>query len=396
MGFIGAGINFAATQRTNETNRALTRETNLMNRDIAREQNELNYKMFTEQNDWNYNMWQKQNEYNDPSAQVERYLKAGINPLWAISNGNPGNAQQLSSAPWAGAAGATMVPPQMQAPHVDLDEVAALQSVINGYQGFQRLSLEKKANKAAVAKTEAETDLIKSQTISQDFLNSINLDTYDAQVGSIVQRYTNLIKEGNLTDAEVEKSKALKDQAIAATSKTQAETFDILDGINRQWTALSIQQQQADASTMQARAANTQASAAMWNARTNDAALSHQIEKDAKEFELKSNEQILSILDQNRSWLDKSIGNPGNIGEEIFGGAGERFKRSLNTIKAGAKALYNRFYNNPTQANFEAVQSMQKLIKDSYGNIQLPAPFQPLDGTSSSASVLNPWNSWQQ
>lgn len=396
MGVFSAISNFAATQDTNETNELITKKTNEMNYKIAQEQNDLNYKMFTEQNDWNYNMWLEQNKYNDPSAQMKRYLEAGINPLWAISNGNPGNAQQLSSSPWAGAAGATMVPAQMQAPQFNLDEVAALQSVINGYQGFQRLSMEKAANKASVAKTNAETDLIKSQTISQDFMNSINLDTYSEQVGSIVQRYSNLIKEGNLTDAEVEKSKALKDQAIAATSKTEAETIDILDNITRQWTALGIQQQQADAATTQANAASTQAAASMWNARTSDAALSHQIEKDSKEFDLKSNDQILSILEQNRSWIDKAIGNPGNIGEEIFGGVGERFKRSINTIKSGAKVLYNRFYNNPTKSNFEAVQSMQKLIKDAYGNLELPALYKPLDGTSSSATVVNPSAPWQK
>ena len=49
-----------------------------------------------EQNDWNKQMWHEQNEYNSPSAQVERYMQAGINPLFAGVDG--GQAQQLNSA----------------------------------------------------------------------------------------------------------------------------------------------------------------------------------------------------------------------------------------------------------------------------------------------------------
>lgn len=395
MGFISAGINAMSQEMTNSANIAIANKTNATNKLIAREQNELNYKMFNEQNDWNLKRRDEEWEHNSPSAQMQRYMEAGINPLWAISNGNPGNAQQLKSADWSGAAGATMIPAQLQAPQFNLDEVAALQSVINGYQGFQRLSMEKAQNKANIARTEAETDLIKSQTISQDFLNSINLDTYDAQVGSIITRYDNLKKEGNLTEAEIAKSEALKEQAIAATSKTEAETFDIIDNITRQWRLIDIAQQNANSQSSMASAANTQAQAALMNANTADAALNHQIEKDTKELQVKTNDQILQILEMNRSWVDKAIGNPGNIGEEIFGGKGLRFSSSLSMVQAGARVLYDRFYNNPTKANFEAVQKMQKLIKNSYGNLQLPQPVLPLDGTSSSSTVINPSAPWQ-
>lgn len=385
MGFIGSAINAISQSATNMRNAEMTHETNVYNKRIADEANALTYKMFTEQNDWNLARRDEEWAYNDPSAQMERYMKAGINPLWAISNGNPGNAQQLTSASPNPPSVASMVAPQYQAPQVQLDEVAALQSVINGYQGFQRLALEKRQTAANIGKTEAETDLIKSQTISQDFLNSINLDTYAAQVGSIVQRYENLKSEGNLTEAEIEKSKALKEQAIAATSKTEAETIDIIDNISRQWRALEIQQQQADSSSLQARSS--------WmSAQTQDAALSHQIEKDQKEFELQSNDQILRVMETNRSQLDKWIGTGVGLSNLVSGNG--NLSRTLSAIKVGAQTIYNRFYNNPTKTNLDAVNKVQSMIKSFRGN--LPMPDMPLDASSSSATIVNPSAPWQQ
>lgn len=70
-----------AQKLANQANIQIAQETNQANRDIAEAQNILNYKMFNEQNDWNLAQWNRQNEYNSPSAQLERYMKAGINPF---------------------------------------------------------------------------------------------------------------------------------------------------------------------------------------------------------------------------------------------------------------------------------------------------------------------------
>lgn len=73
----------AAQHSANETNKELAK--------YAFEQNEK--------------MWHMQNEYNDPSAQMERLRKAGLNPNLVYGNGVTGNA--------AGSA------PNYQAPHVE-------------------------------------------------------------------------------------------------------------------------------------------------------------------------------------------------------------------------------------------------------------------------------------
>lgn len=67
-----------------------TRETNQANRELAQYQN-----------DWNLAQWNRQNAYNTPLEQRKRYEEAGINPYFALSNMNSGNAEGLMSADMA-------------------------------------------------------------------------------------------------------------------------------------------------------------------------------------------------------------------------------------------------------------------------------------------------------
>lgn len=69
---------------------------NSANERIADKTNAQNYKMFQEQLNYNTDMWERQNAYNTPSAQMQRYKDAGINPYLAMQNGNNGNAEAVS------------------------------------------------------------------------------------------------------------------------------------------------------------------------------------------------------------------------------------------------------------------------------------------------------------
>lgn len=59
--------------------------------------NKTNIQLAREQRDWNEEMWNKQNAYNTPQAQIERMRAAGLNPALMYSQGNVGNASQVSS-----------------------------------------------------------------------------------------------------------------------------------------------------------------------------------------------------------------------------------------------------------------------------------------------------------
>lgn len=69
--------------------------------EATKETNAANLKLAQFQNDWNIAQWNRQNAYNTPAAQRARYEEAGINPYFALSNIQPGNAQSLLSADMA-------------------------------------------------------------------------------------------------------------------------------------------------------------------------------------------------------------------------------------------------------------------------------------------------------
>lgn len=59
------------------------------------------WKALNTQNDFNVQQWERQNAYNDPSAQMQRYLNAGLNPWNAMGNVGSGEAASLTSAQYS-------------------------------------------------------------------------------------------------------------------------------------------------------------------------------------------------------------------------------------------------------------------------------------------------------
>ena len=135
---LGGVLGLAGSNETNKANLQATRETNEQNYRIWQEQKSHNIDMFNRETQANLDMWNLQNAYNDPSAQAERLLKAGYNPLMALGSGAAGNA---TSAPSAGNAQPANAP-TMQAPpsHVSgwltagqymIDALTSISSSIN-------------------------------------------------------------------------------------------------------------------------------------------------------------------------------------------------------------------------------------------------------------------------
>lgn len=67
---------------------------------MLQKQQSWSEQMAQQQNQWNIDQWNRENAYNSPSAQMERYELAGINPYNAVSNGQVGSgvASSLQSA----------------------------------------------------------------------------------------------------------------------------------------------------------------------------------------------------------------------------------------------------------------------------------------------------------
>lgn len=91
----------SAVNAYNSSMSALTQTIDNMNRiegneRSAAEQRSWSERMMQQQNEWSLNMWNKTNEYNDPSAQLERLKRAGLNPLYFGLDGS--SAQSFQSA----------------------------------------------------------------------------------------------------------------------------------------------------------------------------------------------------------------------------------------------------------------------------------------------------------
>ena len=74
-------------------------DANQTNLQIARETNASNQQLAEKQNQWNIDQWNRENEYNSASAQKQRLIDAGMNPMFGEVT--PGTAQSVQSAPMA-------------------------------------------------------------------------------------------------------------------------------------------------------------------------------------------------------------------------------------------------------------------------------------------------------
>lgn len=398
-----------AQKLANEANYHIANETNELNRAIAESQNELNYNMFQEQNAWNLERRDEEWAYNDPSAQMRRYMKAGINPLWAISNGDPGKAQQLTSVTPAPAAGATMVAPTMQ-PEWDPNRlgniVAAANNVNNSLQGFMKLGLEamdvdtrRSVGQSQIGLNMAETMFKKSQTAGQDIFNNLNTETYDTLVGIKVQELKNLQSQGNLTDAQVENAKETKNQIIAMTNYTSKQADSLIDQTRQGWLRLAIEKQNANTNAMNAQTNQFVAQSNSYyqgeDLKLRGREFRFEREKFYEEVKGKSTDQLLEMCRNDQTWLNKflpysftsSVGGLFSDDKTNYEHVLDRFDR----LQYVGSIIESRLVDNPSEENYKSYREYLDMLN------KLPqAPTPMFDGANTSnSSIINPSAPWQ-
>lgn len=400
-----------AQREANQSNEAIQRETNQMNYDIAHEANEWNWANMQAQNEWNIQQWERENAYNDPSAQMERYIRAGINPVWALGNGDPGNASHLESASAAPANVATMEAAHIM-PEYDPTKlnniVGASQNLVNSLQGFTKLGLEasdvetrRQAQQSQAGVNLAEALWKKSQTAGQDIFNNLNIDTYSSLVGIKQQEYENLVKQGKKTDEEILNEKETRNQIIAMTDYTWKQGQSIIQSVAQAWRRLQIDQQNANSASVQAEASASQAETAAYNANTNrigtvgnlyfqGKTFDAQVKKDAAELKLKSTSELIQLYDSNKGWLERNLlGNFGTYLDRFNGFSTHSSTRNsiegnLIQIQAIGDVLKDRYSSDPSQENFKALSDWFE------GLNSLPLPSPHSGANSTNTSVLNP------
>ena len=398
----------SAQKLANEANIQMNQETNQANRDIAAAQNAINYQMFNEQNNWNREQWELENAYNDPSAQMDRYMKAGVNPLWAISGGDPGNAQHLESAQAQPAVGATM-----QAPYVNPEYdptrltniVAAARDTVNSLQGFQRLYLDAEdvdTRRAAQQSTEMlnryDALMKRSLTEGYNINNAFNTDTFSTRVNQLVQNLHNSEQLFHNMQQEGKNSAATYDNIVATKELINAEVQNF--------------KSQVDYRLQQVKISNRQLDISQQNADANSAQVA--LERDQFKFDRSKWEDQLKHWNNDeifrwastfgrrntaKGYLDTSAKLPGtDIGIKAGGEyTGNDFTPNFEALSLANVYMYNNCKKNPTQQNLDAYQRFDNYIKaiidDKINADQgLPSSTIPVG----SASVQNPSAPWNQ
>lgn len=109
---------YKAAKKTNKTNMAI----NQANIDYS-------WKALNTQNQFNIDQWNRENAYNDPSAQMQRFAAAGINPWNAMGNVDNGNASSVTSAPYSSP---NMIPMQQPNQSAVGGVLSSIQTALDG------------------------------------------------------------------------------------------------------------------------------------------------------------------------------------------------------------------------------------------------------------------------
>lgn len=268
LGNLFGGLSSGSAQRS-------ANETNLQ---IAQMNNQRQYQMFQEQNAFNERMYNQMQQYNTPTAQMQRYADAGINPYIAAGNVQTGNVQSaLQSAP----------APQMQAAQMQpvtgpgdamMNAGNQISSIINQYaQNALALAQAKKTNAEAnwvdrlnyanVLKLNSSSRLdegqnallgldyqIKSDTLGNFIrlsdLSVANAEKTNEQLDVVTQsvRLENALKNIDLGIQSQYGEQMFK----ANLAKTLAEAFATEQGVYQRNRQLSIAQQEANTNSKNA------------------------------------------------------------------------------------------------------------------------------------------------
>lgn len=307
---ISSGVNAKMQKEANKTNLQIAQETNQANRDIATETNQANADLAQQQFQHEKDMWSLNNEYNDPSNQVQRIQKAGINPLTAFSNGgNAGN----SSAP---AAVPDMANQVTGAPMVaaTVDPITMDNSIADSILAFAN-NMTNRYN-ADTARLKANSDI----NVNEWSVKSVQqqIENMKTQRDIDLQMLPLMLQEKEAVIDDTKSSKKLKDKQREAIDTTiqigQSQIYKNYADIIARYYELDIMQQNVDIAQQNADINQMNADTNRMNAETNAQNAKTQAEQVANSYDiaLKNYEQmsLQQLLDYSKTFFsDKSYSN---------------------------------------------------------------------------------------
>lgn len=391
---MGQSSAVTAQKLANQTNMAIAQQSNL-----------FDYMMFKEQNQWNLERRNEEWEYNDPSAQMERLLKAGINPIFAAGQVTGGEASPLTSAGWSGAHQAEVKPEFDMFEQQRLGNIlAGSRDIVNAGLGFGKLGLlsDDIDTRKAAQLTRSELDKataadLRASTVGRSLANLWNLSTFDTRVHQESQKLSNLEGQLRNLDASTDQYKA-KLLEIQENMKLISENINsVIASTKQRDRELDIMQQNADSNRMNAES-NQQ------NAETNRKNFELADQRFTAEIQNWNNERLMQYMFK----FGKSVSGQvdGSVGSKVAGfhlGA----KGSLSTVlpanlanmKACGIEILQRAADNPTPSSLSDAEKVSPILQsiDDEMSSRIQGYVRPYvqvmenpDLETGNASVLNP------
>lgn len=386
-----------AQRLANEANLQIAQGINDLNMQLTRETNQQRIDMFNGQNAWNKYMWDEQNKYNDPSAQMERLMKAGINPIWAMSDPSSGNAQQLTSADAPALDAAHMERAEVQpeydpyiAQHVG-NIIAAARNVVNDVQGFMGLDLQRQdvETRRAGQISRSSLDVAsaaekRAAAEGRGIENAWNLSTFDVRAKFEGQKLSNMQKQYDLLDANTEEAKAKKLLIDEQKNLVSEQINQVIESIRQRDRQLNIMQQGVNVDRT--------------NAETRQNLYDLENERFSKEVQNWNNRNILDYMSRFASkvkaGMDASVGGSfGHIGASVD--VTETRPYDVRKMNEAGIVIMQRASADPSPQNLQAAGEAARYMQMFEDQRQRRNMFRSDYFDSSNTSVLNPSDPWQ-
>ena len=176
-------MNYKIAQMNNEWNERMLDKQLDYNQEMFNQQIAYDQKKMQQQNEFTEYMWNEQNEYNDPSAQMSRMRRAGINPYVALGNMTSGNATSSNSSGSGGSPSAQGIStPQAQQVHMQ---------AYDWQPAFNSMAQSIIAS-GALKKQDAEVKQINAQTDEQLMVNRFKYLMLTAEFTEALSRIKNM------------------------------------------------------------------------------------------------------------------------------------------------------------------------------------------------------------
>lgn len=375
---------------------------NEANKEIAHEANVYNRENLQMQNQWNIEQWNRENEYNSPAAQMQRYIEAGINPLWAISGSSPGQAAHLESAEAAPAEVAHVVPEYD--PNRIGNIIAASRDLTNAALGWRKLDLEsmdvdtrRAAQMSSSALDFASAANKRAATTQIETENAWNLETFGVRSAQESQKLRNLQKQLSVMDAQSENYRAAAANYRASEDLTREKINRVAEDYQLRWKQIDSMMMNARANVQSSEASMLSAGAAARNAQTNSDRLSFDKRFARAQVAKWNNDQLLDYLknfSQNISGEMKAGVQVGDLGLSGKAGVSERGLPTMSTFEQAGLRAIEWYADEPSNPNAAEAARIAVDITNQIDN-DIHVPYAPSE-TTSSASILNQtWDSWQ-